>query len=95
MGMQIHARCDHFLLPQNPLPSLYLLSSRNSIIGQCRLKNENRVFASKAGILRKREAYVNRVFATSNVGAPLWENWGPEKSNKAPSISDVFWPSAG
>ncbi|KAL8547351.1 hypothetical protein ACS0TY_006902 [Phlomoides rotata] len=90
MGLQIHARCDQFVLPKTPLPSLYLLSSLTSIIGQCRFNQENRDLAPRN--LRKREAYV---VASSNVSAPLWDNWVPENTAKPPSISDVLWPSAG
>ncbi|KAL6183148.1 hypothetical protein ACLB2K_044559 [Fragaria x ananassa] len=35
------------------------------------------------------------IVASSNVGAPLWETWKPDKASSAPSLSDVLWPSAG
>ncbi|KAJ0959991.1 hypothetical protein J5N97_000247 [Dioscorea zingiberensis] len=35
------------------------------------------------------------IVASSNVGAPLWEAWKPDKASSAPSLSDVLWPSAG
>ncbi|KAL6181577.1 hypothetical protein ACLB2K_048230 [Fragaria x ananassa] len=35
------------------------------------------------------------IVASSNLGAPLWETWKPDKASSAPSLSDVLWPSAG
>lgn len=33
--------------------------------------------------------------ASSNVASTFWDSWVPEKGSKAPSLSDIFWPSAG
>ncbi|KAL3528322.1 hypothetical protein ACH5RR_007644 [Cinchona calisaya] len=33
--------------------------------------------------------------SSSNVAAPFWDSWAPEKGSKAPLLSDIFWPSAG
>ncbi|PIN02125.1 hypothetical protein CDL12_25365 [Handroanthus impetiginosus] len=90
MGMQIHARSfNQILLPQIHLPSLYLPPSCNFISGKWGLKKEKKVLGSWAR--RKKVCIVS----SSNVGAPLWENWVPEKGSKAPLLSDVLWPSAG
>ncbi|KAK9925949.1 hypothetical protein M0R45_023206 [Rubus argutus] len=35
------------------------------------------------------------IVASSNVGAPLWDTWKPDKASSAPSLSDIIWPSAG
>ncbi|KAJ6411620.1 hypothetical protein OIU84_008244 [Salix udensis] len=37
------------------------------------------------------------VVASSNVSAPLWDSWKPDSTTpaSAPSLSDIFWPSAG
>ncbi|KDP31202.1 hypothetical protein JCGZ_11578 [Jatropha curcas] len=43
---------------------------------------------------RKRKQH-NGVVASSNVAAPFWDSWKPEKSSPSPSFSDVIWPSAG
>ncbi|KAK6128194.1 hypothetical protein DH2020_038063 [Rehmannia glutinosa] len=96
MGMQLHAHFNHLsVLPQNPLPSLYVLSSCNSISGKCGLKKGNRVLGSLRlkGLKKRKEFFV--ISSSSNVSSPLWENWVPEKSSKSPSLSDIVWPSAG
>lgn len=33
--------------------------------------------------------------SSSNVVAPFWDSWAPQTSSQAPSLSDIFWPSAG
>lgn len=35
------------------------------------------------------------VASSSNVAAPFWDGWKPEKSSASPSLSDILWPSAG
>ncbi|KAH6781573.1 Integral membrane HPP family protein [Perilla frutescens var. frutescens] len=93
MGAQVHACFNQVLLPQTPLPSLHLLSFCNSITGRCGANKEKRVLGSlKASKLRRNKFYIA---SSSNVSAPLWQNWAPEKSSKAPSLSDILWPSAG
>ncbi|KAG8388664.1 hypothetical protein BUALT_Bualt02G0148800 [Buddleja alternifolia] len=96
MGTQFCMNYAHFnhqiSLPQNyPIPSLYILSSFNSInFGK---NKEKCVVSYKAKGLRKKGFYVTS--SSSNVGTSLWENWAPEKSSKAPPLSDIVWPSAG
>ncbi|KAK9073195.1 hypothetical protein SSX86_007519 [Deinandra increscens subsp. villosa] len=41
---------------------------------------------------RRRRPVVIR--AAGNL-APNWDAWKPDKASKAPSLSDIFWPSAG
>ncbi|KAL3845992.1 hypothetical protein ACJIZ3_003395 [Penstemon smallii] len=86
MGMQLHLSHAH-INQLYLLPSLNRLSASKSIFGSKRgLRKENRVS-------RKKELCV--VSSSSNVAAPMWDNWAPEKNSKAPSLSDVVWPSAG
>lgn len=33
--------------------------------------------------------------SSSNVAAPLWDTWSPDKATPSPSLSDVLWPSLG
>ncbi|KAJ9560191.1 hypothetical protein OSB04_005351 [Centaurea solstitialis] len=33
--------------------------------------------------------------ATAGNLAPNWDTWKPDQGSKAPSLSDIFWPSAG
>ncbi|XP_040988013.1 uncharacterized protein LOC121235708 [Juglans microcarpa x Juglans regia] len=41
---------------------------------------------------RRRE---NGIVASTNVAAPFWDYWKPQKGPAAPSLSDILWPSAG
>lgn len=93
MGAQVHACFHQVLLPQTRLPSLHLLSFRNSVTGKCGFNKEKRVLgSSRTGNLGRNNFYIA---SSSNVSAPLWQNWVPDKSSKAPSLSDILWPSAG
>ncbi|XP_057791966.1 uncharacterized protein LOC131008881 isoform X2 [Salvia miltiorrhiza] len=88
MCAQVHACAfNQVLSPQTQLP---LISFRNSIAAKCDLDKDKRVIGSKNS---RRKGF--RIASSSNVSAPLWENWAPEKSSKAPSLSDILWPSAG
>lgn len=56
--------------------------------------------SSSSSIIRNRPFQSRRELgvsasASSNVAAPLWDNWKPDQGGKAPSLSDIFWPSAG
>ncbi|XVF11995.1 hypothetical protein REPUB_Repub08aG0076500 [Reevesia pubescens] len=35
------------------------------------------------------------VASSSNVAAPLWDIWKPQKTSSSPSLSHILWPSAG
>nr|XP_043636703.1 transmembrane protein DDB_G0273707/DDB_G0273361-like [Erigeron canadensis] len=35
------------------------------------------------------------VRAEANLVSPNWDAWKPDMGSKAPSLSDIFWPSAG
>ncbi|KAJ4833162.1 hypothetical protein Tsubulata_042867 [Turnera subulata] len=48
--------------------------------------------SSKQRSLRSKHGIV---VASTNVAAPLWDSWKPEKSSSRPSLSDILWPSAG
>lgn len=44
---------------------------------------------------RRRRESVIIASSSSNAAASFWDNWVPEKSPKAHSLSDILWPSAG
>ncbi|KAG6410298.1 hypothetical protein SASPL_128356 [Salvia splendens] len=82
---------NQVLAPQTQLPSLHLFPLRTQ---KCDFHNHKRAFTSLTPQnSTKRRFYIA---SSSNAGAaPLWENWAPEKTSKAPSLSDIIWPSAG
>ncbi|CAL8158645.1 unnamed protein product [Prunus armeniaca] len=43
----------------------------------------------------KRRIQKHGIVASSNLVAPPWESWNPEKGSASPSLSDIVWPSAG
>ncbi|KAL2492769.1 Integral membrane HPP family protein [Abeliophyllum distichum] len=92
MGMQLHFHIQ-LLLPQTPLPSLSRLSFSplNSIHTQC-APNKGEKFCGLRALkkLRKRDLCI-----VSSSSSPVWDGWAPENNSKAPSLSDIFWPSAG
>ncbi|XP_019198065.1 PREDICTED: uncharacterized protein LOC109191840 [Ipomoea nil] len=76
-----------FLLPPNPL----LFVSQQ----HCRF----RLSVGKSSIGSQRKAKRRRdlvtIFASSSSSSvSVWDGWLPDKGN-APSLSDIFWPSAG
>ncbi|KAL4633791.1 hypothetical protein ACB092_04G148000 [Castanea dentata] len=44
---------------------------------------------------RRRREYGVVASSSSNVAAPFWDDWKPQKGPAAPSLSDLVWPSAG
>ena len=44
---------------------------------------------------RRRRIREFGIVASSNVAAPFWDGWKPEKASASPSLSDILWPSAG
>lgn len=52
-------------------------------------------FRGKFGRVRRKGGLSVVASASSNVAAPFWHSWVPEKGSKAPSLSDIIWPSAG
>ncbi|KZV21687.1 hypothetical protein F511_02845 [Dorcoceras hygrometricum] len=98
MGMQIqttHAHINH-LLSETFLPTPHkLFPPRNSTAGKCGRGREIRNlygFPSAKGLKR---GGLCATSSSSNVAAPTWDGWTPERSSKAPSLSDIVWPSAG
>ncbi|KAL1553515.1 hypothetical protein AAHA92_14179 [Salvia divinorum] len=82
---------NQVLVPQTQLPSLHLFSLRTSITQKCDFDKDKRACRSQNST--KKRFYIA---SSSNAGAaPLWENWAPDKASKAPSLSDILWPSAG
>ncbi|XP_073269921.1 uncharacterized protein [Primulina huaijiensis] len=94
MGMQIqtsHAPINHPLLSKTFLPTTHkLFFPCNSTAGR---EDKNLYsFLSTKGLKRGGLCVTS---SSSNVAAPMWDGWTPEKSSKAPSLSDIVWPSAG
>lgn len=52
-------------------------------------------FHGRFGKVRSKGGLSVVASASSNVAAPFWDSWVPEKGSKAPSLSDIIWPSAG
>ncbi|KAK9278960.1 hypothetical protein L1049_028542 [Liquidambar formosana] len=105
--MQLQAPYHHhhntIMVPPSPLStSLRGFTSSISLLLQSHI-NENRGivaerplgFNSIDGRLVRRRRKEFGIVASSNVAAPLWDAWKPEKGSAAPSLSDVLWPSAG
>ncbi|XP_050220898.1 uncharacterized protein LOC126671204 [Mercurialis annua] len=90
MGTQITANYYHnFSL--TPPPFLFSRSPSLQL-------NKNIPFSRpKSGGLSLKYGGVSVVASSSsNVAAPFWDSWRPEKSSSAPAlISDILWPSAG
>ncbi|XP_027125744.1 uncharacterized protein [Coffea arabica] len=66
----------------NLVTSLGLHSHDGKRFTSVRRKGELRIVASSSS-------------SSSNVPAPFWDSWAPQKGTQAPSLSDIFWPSAG
>ncbi|KAJ0048833.1 hypothetical protein Pint_15270 [Pistacia integerrima] len=47
------------------------------------------------GRIGTRKSFGHGIVASSNMAAPLWDNWKPQKASSDPSLSDILWPSAG
>ncbi|XP_058180535.1 uncharacterized protein LOC131299022 isoform X1 [Rhododendron vialii] len=90
MGMQLRTSycLNHFTI--SPLlPSLVHKHTRCSTISQLSFKNQ-------IGYDNSERAQFF-VAASNNADSPFigWDEWKPEMRSKAPSLSDVLWPSAG
>lgn len=93
MGVQLRASNAHIqlFLPRALVPSLHRFSPLYSLRSSCNSAKYIGLRTEKG--LRKRKLSV--VASSSNVAAPVWDGWVPDKGSKAPSLSDIFWPSAG
>ncbi|CAA3015268.1 transmembrane DDB_G0273707 DDB_G0273361-like [Olea europaea subsp. europaea] len=93
MGVQLHASNAHIqiFLPRALVPSLYRFSPLNSLRSSCNSAKTIGLRTEKG--FRKRKLRV--LASSSNVAAPVWDGWVPDKGSKAPSLSEIFWPSAG
>lgn len=49
----------------------------------------------RRGRIGRRKSFGHGIVASSNVAAPLWDSWKPQKASSDPSLSDILWPSAG
>jgi len=87
---------NHFSSQSLPSSLLYE-HTRCSTISQISFKNQI-CYGKNGHAINNRIGSRNFVAASSsNVDSPSisWDDWKPEKGSKAPSLSDVVWPSAG
>lgn len=93
--MQIQCSKNLIFSPLFP-PSKIL--NRKNIKQYVNLSNSN---GGSSGVLftsfPKRRRCFSTVIASSstNVNAPLFDTWSPDKATPSPSLSDVLWPSLG
>lgn len=96
MNAQLHLRCNHcILLPPTSFSSSHTFSvlncsNENRIIGLGRLGLKERILADRRVSRRKNSCRLG-----IRASAGVWDGWMPEKSSKAPPLSDIIWPSAG
>ncbi|KAL3342921.1 hypothetical protein AABB24_026789 [Solanum stoloniferum] len=92
MNTQLHLRSSYLpnhciLLPQTSFSfSVVNSSNENRILGLGRLGLNERILVTK-----RRKSWRLAIRASAGV----WDGWMPEKSSKAPPLSDIIWPSAG
>ncbi|GAY39009.1 hypothetical protein CUMW_041080 [Citrus unshiu] len=86
--------CSSFIiskLPDHPLSG----NKRSLLLGTSLSFNSNKETTSVIR-RRKRKNFEHGIVASSsNVAAPIWESWKPQKGSSNPSLSDILWPSAG
>ncbi|KAA8542385.1 hypothetical protein F0562_023479 [Nyssa sinensis] len=108
MGMLLrtsYIHCYHMIpsstsLPTSPSPISLLYFDNNTNENKNRSK-QNKAFGFDLSSVDRRSAKGIRQFgrivvaSSSNVAAPFWDSWKPEKGSNAPSLSDILWPAAG
>lgn len=108
MAAQVHLRANNcILLPSTSFSSFHTFSVLNSskdsgdsrsVLGVGRSflgLNDRRILANRRVINKRRNDSSWVITRASAGGAAIWDGFMPEKSSKAPALSDVFWPSAG
>ncbi|XP_060204701.1 uncharacterized protein LOC132632680 [Lycium barbarum] len=106
MSTQLHLLASHLpnhciLLPPTSSSSLYTFSSLNcsKCSGENRVLGLGRSFLGLNGRLLTNRRVIKRKRDFSGIkasaGGAVWDGWMPEKTSKAPPLSDIFWPSAG
>lgn len=105
MSAQVHLRAGHvpnqcILLPSTSLQHTFcvLNSSRENRVvlglGRSFLGLNERILEN-----RRRTAIIKRktvpLAIRASAGGAVWDGWLPDKTSKAPPLSDIFWPSAG
>ncbi|XP_009773746.1 uncharacterized protein LOC107785178 [Nicotiana tabacum] len=102
MAAQVHLRANNCILL--PSTSFSVLNSskdsgeNRSVLGLGRSflgLNDRRILANRRVINKRRNDSSWVITRASAGGAAIWDGFMPEKSSKAPALSDVFWPSAG
>lgn len=72
-----------------------IIPDRSLLLGTSLSFNSNKETTSVIR-RRKRKNFEHGIVASSsNVAAPIWESWKPQKGSSNPSLSDILWPSAG
>ncbi|KAJ9140410.1 hypothetical protein P3X46_031063 [Hevea brasiliensis] len=94
MGMQVPAKCC--ITPTLPIPSMStsLLFFPSSLSPLLEIKKTTFERSIRLSCRRERKRK-HGIVASSNVAAPFWDAWKPEKISSVPSFSDIIWPSAG
>ncbi|KAK4362439.1 hypothetical protein RND71_017680 [Anisodus tanguticus] len=95
MSGQLHLPNHCILLPSTSLYTFSVLNSsrENRVLGLGRsfLGLNERLLVNKRVIKRKKDC----LGVKASAGGAVWDGWMPEKTSKAPPLSDIFWPSAG
>ncbi|CAN4086080.1 unnamed protein product [Withania somnifera] len=101
MSSQLHLRATPIPNPCILLPStsLHTLNSCREYkvllgLGKSFLGLNERLLGNRRRVIHKRKKTCWSIRASAG-GATLWDGWMPEKTSKAPPLSDIFWPSAG
>nr|GMC74294.1 transmembrane protein DDB_G0273707/DDB_G0273361-like [Ipomoea batatas] len=82
-----------FVFPQNPFLSQHC---RFRLSGAHGLGKS--IIGSQRKAKRRRDLTIFASSSSSSSSVSVWDGWLPEKAaaaSKAPSLSDIFWPSAG
>lgn len=101
MGMVVrtHGKHIYLVMPPKPLSPIATFSSSKLLpFSKTRafVGLEKSLSVNGGNQQRRRREVVGIVVASStNVAAPFWDSWKPDKGSKAPSLSDIVWPSAG
>ncbi|CAK7322876.1 unnamed protein product [Dovyalis caffra] len=105
MRMQVRVSGRHHhnhacMPPILPIPStasiLYSSSLSPFVQSSSNKINIQRLYPGLSCILSKITKTKHGIVASSNVSAPLWDSWKPDNTPAStPSLSDIFWPSAG
>ncbi|KAK3035684.1 hypothetical protein RJ639_032556 [Escallonia herrerae] len=109
MGLHFHQQ-NRLAMPPTTVPLFHTFTSSNPLIYFHNHLNPNKHHKNPNGVFgvslclspvngqtqsrRRRGLCIVASSSSSNItGAPFWDGWKPD--SKAPSLSDIVWPSAG